>query len=181
METDHFKVRQFRTRTLFAATFACALLTWWVLGQTTSRFTGNDFDLAIVGAGYFPVLTSDGEFRYVRRGRFRVDQANKVVTQHGYQLFPIVLPNDTLRVAVTADGTVYAVTQSAGRIAVGGIILSAWKNPNDVVLDTSLEGEYFTSVHTPDIKYAPGTNGLGKIHQGYLEMTNREWISTFFE
>jgi flagellar basal-body rod protein FlgG len=49
----------------------------------TSEETGNPFDLAIDGTGYFAITTPEG-VRYTRNGSFRSDATNRLVTQEGY-------------------------------------------------------------------------------------------------
>ena len=72
--------------------------------------TGNPFDLAIEGSGFFQVRRDNGELAYTRDGSFRADAEGRLVTNEGLQLDPsITLPADATQFAVTSDGTVSAV------------------------------------------------------------------------
>ena len=49
------------------------------------RTTGNDFDLALEGKGFFAVETPRG-IRYTRNGTFVKNARNELVTQDGYRV-----------------------------------------------------------------------------------------------
>jgi flagellar basal-body rod protein FlgF len=51
-------------------------------GQGPLTQTGNDYDLALSGAGFFSVETPDGE-AYTRNGKFRLDDQGVLQTQDG--------------------------------------------------------------------------------------------------
>src|SRR5580658_2129762 len=59
-----------------------------ITGQGTLTNTGNTFDLAINGPGYFQVLLPSGETAYTRAGNFSVNNQGQLVTQDGYQVIP---------------------------------------------------------------------------------------------
>ena len=78
------------------------------------KVTDNPLDLAIIGPGYFKVLTPKGP-RYTLAGHFMLNAQGVIVNSFGYPLAgqggaPIVLPDkrDYLLIEVMADGTVYA-------------------------------------------------------------------------
>src|SRR5665213_2588272 len=52
--------------------------------------TGNKFDLAINGQGYFQVLTPSGDNAYTRAGNFPINAQGQLVTQDGYQVQPAI-------------------------------------------------------------------------------------------
>ena len=69
--------------------------------------TGNPYDLAIQGEGFFRVLLGSGDFRYTRDGSFRPDGNGQLVTAEGYPLDPPVrIPADAIEVIIGEDGTV---------------------------------------------------------------------------
>jgi flagellar basal-body rod protein FlgF len=77
-------------------------------GPMTS--TGNPFDLAIQGPGYFALGTDQGT-RYGRGGQFRLSVAGELVSVAGDPVLddggaPLSVPVDTGPIAVAADGTV---------------------------------------------------------------------------
>lgn len=82
--------------------------------------TGNQFDLAISGAGYFRVR-SGNTVLYTRQGQFRRDGDGLLVTPQGYVLqqaggSDLVLDGATMKVA--PDGTVLDGSRPIARIAV---------------------------------------------------------------
>jgi flagellar basal-body rod protein FlgF len=75
--------------------------------------TGNTFDLAIQGAGFFAVSTSRGTM-YTRNGRFGLNVEKKLVTQNGDPVVnqnggdvTIDGPNSGKDIRVGKDGSVY--------------------------------------------------------------------------
>lgn len=82
--------------------------------------TGNSFDLAIVGEGFFAVRTGD-RVAYTREGQFHRDPDGRLVNAHGYVLqagdgADLVLKGGALTVA--ADGTVSENGAPVARIGV---------------------------------------------------------------
>lgn len=72
--------------------------------------TGNPYDMAISGDGYFNVSTPLGN-RYTRHGRFQLDSQNRLVTSQGDPVLTnngaeIRIPLDSLNFSVSRDGTV---------------------------------------------------------------------------
>jgi flagellar basal-body rod protein FlgF len=71
--------------------------------------TGNAFDMAIKGPGYFVVNTPSGE-RYTRNGGFTLDETGRLVTPQGHEMQgeggPIVVSTDESEVIVGPDGTI---------------------------------------------------------------------------
>ncbi|MBR2518411.1 MAG: flagellar hook-basal body protein [Selenomonadaceae bacterium] len=81
--------------------------------QGALESTGNAFDLAIVGNGFFAVQTPEG-VRYTRNGAFFKNQQGFIQDIRGYNLLdttgnPIRIPANVpdSRVLVTGDGIVY--------------------------------------------------------------------------
>lgn len=84
--------------------------------------TGNPFDVALSGDGYFKVSTANGE-RYTRSGRFQLDADGQLVNHEGHPVLsgsgqPILIPQGTRDVTIAPDGTVSADTQVVGSIGV---------------------------------------------------------------
>jgi flagellar basal-body rod protein FlgF len=82
--------------------------------------TGNTFDLAIHGAGYFVVDTPAGQ-RFTRHGAFRLDGQGQIVTADGYPVLdqsnrPITVPTGLSRIEVTATGQVTSESGTLGQI-----------------------------------------------------------------
>lgn len=74
--------------------------------------TGNPFDFAIDGSGFFAVETAAG-VRYTRDGRFSANQLGELVTTTGHRVLdaggaPIFIPAEVSDLTVAADGTLSA-------------------------------------------------------------------------
>jgi flagellar basal-body rod protein FlgG len=142
---------------------------------TTGNFrsTTGFFDLAIKGDGFFQINMPDGTIAYTRDGSFSKDQNGTIVTASGYELNPqIVIPQDAMSVTVAEDGTV-SVTQPGQPLPqeIGQITLVNFINPaglnhigGNLLLQTQASGD--------PIEGQAGTDGLGGIAQGFLEMSN---------
>lgn len=79
--------------------------------------TGNTYDLAIKGRGYFVVRTPDGD-RYTRNGHFSLDGDGQLTTSNGNPVLdsngqPIVIPEGAVNVAIAKDGTISAGAEEA--------------------------------------------------------------------
>lgn len=84
--------------------------------------TGNAFDLAIGGEGFFAIRSEAGE-RFTRNGRFALDNQGFLVTQDGNQVLnadgqPIQIPPNATNVQVTSDGQVSTSEGPLGRLRV---------------------------------------------------------------
>jgi flagellar basal-body rod protein FlgF len=74
--------------------------------------TGNPFDFAIEGSGFFAVETTAG-VRYTRDGRFSTNQLGELVTTTGHRVLdeggaPIVIPLQVSDITASTDGTLSA-------------------------------------------------------------------------
>ena len=138
--------------------------------------TGNKLDMAITGEmGFFKIQMPDGTFGYTRDGSFKIDSNQQVVTSNGY-LFepPIVLPENailnTLQVAEGGEVTV-KIGNDIRPTVVGQIELYRFVNPAGLqAIGKNLFKE--TVASGPEIAGSPGTEGMGDILQGFLEMSN---------
>src|ERR1700760_2258729 len=85
-----------------------------ITGQGALTNTGNAFDLAINGQGYFQVLMPSGETAYTRAGNFSVNDQGQIVTADGYLVQPtITVPANTTNVTISQTGQVQATVGSA--------------------------------------------------------------------
>lgn len=144
-----------------------------IFTQGNLQQTGNSFDLAINGNGFFQVQQPDGTVAYTRDGSFRVDAQGQLVTSNGMPLAPpITIPANAVSVTVGADGIVTATV--AGQTAptqVGQVQLATFPNPAG--LDPRGQNLFTETVAsgtpTPG---TPGLNGTGVLNQGYVETSN---------
>jgi flagellar basal-body rod protein FlgG len=90
--------------------------------QGALQQTGEPFDLAIQGEGYFQVRRNDnGQLALTRDGSFNVDANGQLVTAHGDQVQPPVrIPRgvDPTTVHIGSDGTVTAGARRIGQVQV---------------------------------------------------------------
>jgi flagellar basal-body rod protein FlgG len=141
--------------------------------QGSLQQTGNNFDVAISGNGFFQVTMPDGTTAYSRDGAFKVDANGQLVTSNGYAIQPgITIPAQAQSVTIAADGTVTATLPGqATPASLGQIQLASFANVGG--LDPKGENLYAetASSGTPTAG-APGSNGLGKLQQGFVETSN---------
>jgi flagellar basal-body rod protein FlgG len=135
--------------------------------------SSNPFDLAIKGDGFFRILLPQGGDAYTRDGTFRISGEGRMMTADGYLLEPeITIPENSTAVTVSEDGVVAALTgDSTTPEVVGQIELVRFVNPAG--LQAMGQNLY---VETPASGTAapgmPGTDGVGRLVQGYLEVSN---------
>jgi len=135
--------------------------------------TGRELDLAIEGKGFFVITLPDGSEAYTRDGSFKLNSSGELVTADGYRLSPpITIPSDTVNITVSEDGTVSVLQAGATAMTqVGTIQLVNFINPSGLkAIGKNLFKE--TASSGAPIAGTPGTNGLGTISQGFLEMSN---------
>ncbi len=135
--------------------------------------TGNTYDLAIQGRGYFQVQLPTGGTAYTRAGAFSIDAEGQMVTVEGYLVQPtITVPEGALSVNISKDGFVDAVLPGQVEPAqLGQLELAAFINPagleavgDNLFLETPASG-------APVIG-APAGEGFGQLQQGWVETSN---------
>ncbi|MGL2512183.1 flagellar basal-body rod protein FlgG [Helicobacter pylori] len=144
-----------------------------MFSQGSPKETENNLDVAITGKGFFQVQLPDGTTAYTRSGNFKLDEQGNLVTSEGYLLIPqITLPEDTTQVNIGVDGTV-SVTQGLQTTSnvIGQITLANFVNPAGL---HSMGDNLFsiTSASGDAIVGNPDSQGLGKLRQGFLELSN---------
>jgi len=135
--------------------------------------TGNPFDVAIQGRGFFEILLPDGTQAYTRDGTFQIDADGQLVTSSGYAVQPaITVPPGAQAVTIGVDGVVSAVLAgSPDAIQVGTLQATDFVNPSG--LQARGQNLYAETVSSgPPQPGTPGLNGLGTLLQGSLETSN---------
>ena len=67
--------------------------------------TGNPYDLAVNGRGWFQIAGPNGETLYTRAGAFNTNADRQLVTADGYNVDPtIIIPQGTVEVTVNEFG-----------------------------------------------------------------------------
>ncbi|OLQ58418.1 flagellar basal-body rod protein FlgG [Helicobacter pylori] len=144
-----------------------------MFSQGSPKETENNLDVAITGKGFFQVQLPDGTTAYTRSGNFKLNEQGNLVTSEGYLLIPqITLPEDTTQVNIGVDGTV-SVTQGLQTTSnvIGQITLANFVNPAGL---HSMGDNLFsiTNASGEAIVGNPDSQGLGKLRQGFLELSN---------
>ena len=141
--------------------------------QGDLQSTGNPYDVAIQGSGFFRIQQADGTDAYSRSGNFSLSPQGQLVTQNGLVIQPgIAIPANTISVAINAQGQVNAtVAGNTTPQTVGQLELTRFPNEaglnaigNNLYLETPGSGSPQAGV--------PGATGYGTIQQGYLETSN---------
>ena len=135
--------------------------------------TGNPFDLALEGDGFFEVTLQTGERAYIRAGSFKIDNQSRLVTSDGDPLEPgITVPLTAEQISIGQDGTVTATEPGqAAPSQIGQIQTVRFPNPAGLrALGRNLSAETDSS-GAPQTG-SPGADGRGTILQGFLEQSN---------
>src|SRR5690606_433630 len=133
--------------------------------------TGNSFDLALIGRGWFQIEAADGSTLYTRAGAFNTNAEGQLVTLDGYTVVPgITVPEDATEVTVSKSGQVFATVageqQELGQITLANFVNEAGLEP----LGENLYRE--TAASGPANVGAPDEAGFAYIQQNYLEASN---------
>ena len=135
--------------------------------------TGNQFDLAVQGRGFFEVLLPDGTQAYTRDGTFQINSDGALVTSSGYAVQPaITIPAAAQSVTIGTDGTVSALLAGQSNATqVGTLQLTDFVN--SAGLQSRGQNLFRETVSSgPPQPGTPGLNGLGTVGQGSLETSN---------
>src|SRR3954464_874995 len=141
--------------------------------QGDLKSTGNPYDVAIQGSGFFRIQESDGTGTDPRSGNFSLSPQGQLVTQDGLVVQPgIAIPQNTISVTVNAQGQVNATVagnntpQTVGQLELTRFPNEAGLNAigNNLYLETPASGSPQAGV--------PGSTGYGTVQQGYLETSN---------
>lgn len=138
-------------------------------GQLTS--TGEKFDVAIQGDGFFEVQRPDGTTAYTRDGSFKLNANGTVVTSDG---MPVLsgfqgVPPGTTGVHIAENGEV--TYEAADGAQTFRLTLTRFANPSGL---RSLGGNLYEETPasgTPETGQ-PGEAGFGTVLQGYMETSN---------
>jgi len=133
--------------------------------------TTNELDLVIEGKGFFKVLSNEEEL-YTRAGNFKLDASGNICTSNGDVLQPqMTIPTDAVSISIDSTGTVTVFDPEGAGTSLGVIELYTFPNPaglfslgHNLYRPTDASGE--------PISGTPGSDGIGTIAQGFIEMSN---------
>jgi flagellar basal-body rod protein FlgG len=141
--------------------------------QGSLQQTSNTLDVAISGNGFLQVTMPDGTTGYTRDGSLKMDAQGQIVTNNGFVIQPgITIPPTAQSISIAADGTVSATLpgtatpSTLGQLQLANFANAAGLDPKggNIYAETAASG-------TPSAA-APGTNGLGRLQQGFVETSN---------
>ena len=144
--------------------------------------TGNKYDLALMGNGWFQIEGADGQTLYTRAGAFNTNATGQMVTVDGFAVVPaIVVPENTVEVIVNASGQVFARVDGQLELAqLGQISLATFANEAGLApLGDNLFRE--TEASGPANVGVAGDPGYATIQQGYLEASNVDPVKEITE
>ncbi len=139
--------------------------------QSTNLLT----DVAIEGDGFYKILLPDGTYAYTRDGSFKIDSNRELVTSQGYKVLPnILFPEEYIQnsITISKEGIVSVKIDTSNEpIELGQIEISRFINPAGLsAIGSNLFKE--TAGSGQEIAGIPGSEGMGRLRQGILEMSN---------
>ncbi len=146
--------------------------------QGSPTRTGNDYDIAIEGKGYFQITLPSGEMAYTRAGNFAVNGEGQLVTDDGYAVEPaITIPQDMIDISISKSGQVQVTTQGQTEPqVVGQLELATFFNEagleaigDNLLLETAASGAATIG--------APNEPGFGQLLHRYTEASNVDAVS----
>jgi flagellar hook protein FlgE len=169
--------------------------------------TGVKEDLAIAGDGFFMVKDPSGGLEYATRaGDFRLDEGGHLVTHKGFRVQGFSDSGLTTRGDIQIDGTGRPATANqaatvvgynvddGGKIIVnlsdgtqfvrGQLLLQRFSDPQALLkegdnLYSGIDKAGPLGGSASPLAQAPGTNGLGQVQQGRLELSNVDLTTEF--
>ena len=141
-----------------------------VFTQGEMSKTGNNFDVAIQGNGFFEVQMPDGSLAFTRDGGFKTDGQGRIVTAEGYPVISFqTVSAGVTGVTIAAGGQVtYA---ASGSTVYYQMQLARFVNPGGLDAIGHNLFKQTESSGTPE-RGNPAENGFGELQQGFLELSN---------
>lgn len=154
-----------------------------IMTQGDLNNTGNTFDLAIQGNGFFQISRPDGTVAYTRAGSFHQNNQGQLVTIDGDPVIPnITIPPNATSVTITQYGVVNAMLPGQQNPSqLGQFQLATFANPAGL---NSIGANLFQTTLSsgdPVLDVPGGTQGLGTLQQGYLENSNVDVVTQFVQ
>lgn len=139
--------------------------------------TGNPWDVAIQGEGFFQVRMPDQTTAYTRDGSFKVNADGFLVTANGYYTEPqIQVPANSSNPTVGPDGRVTVVLQGeSDPTEIGQMEIAQFVNASGLrSVGQNLYQE--TEASGRSVVGTPGENGSGSLATQYLESSNVQLV-----
>lgn len=150
--------------------------------QGALQATGNRFDLAIEGRGYFRIALPDGSDAFTRAGSFQVSDVGEIVTPEGYRVQPgVTIPPEATDVVISKAGQVQVKMPGEVQMqTVGQLELATFVNDAGLeAVGANLLKE--TPASGQPVAGSPGDQGFGMVSQGFLEASNVSAVAEITE
>jgi flagellar basal-body rod protein FlgG len=145
--------------------------------------TGNDFDLALSGKGFFMVKNENGETAYTRNGSFQMANGSSgltLATSDGYPVLdvegePIVVDStyDASKITITEQGELCYPDDTGVAVPIGiQIGIAQFNNPGGLEKMSSSLLKATDASGEPRLESADTALQQSTIRQGYLEASN---------
>lgn len=140
--------------------------------------TGNPYDVAVSGEGYFRIQLPNGGDAYTRAGNFSLSPEGELVTSEGYRVEPgIVVPVEARQMVINQQGQVQVLLDGeAEPQVVGQLELVIFANEagleqvgGNLLLESAASGAPQPGV--------PGDPGFGLVRQGFIESSNVDAVT----
>lgn len=148
--------------------------------------TGNAFDNAINGPGFFEVLTPNG-VRYTRKGTFSINNEGKLVTDQGFLVLsksppPTAGADGKIEIAASPESRTITVGNNRFSINLEGEVFSGPNKAADLSLIEfndvhALKKEGNSLFINPDQKNVKIGELKTSVHQGFVEQSNVNAVS----
>jgi flagellar basal-body rod protein FlgF len=148
--------------------------------------TGNAFDNALNGPGFFEVLTPNG-VRYTRKGSFSINNEGKLVTDQGFLLLskpPPAIAGADGKLTLTTPPESRAITVGSNKftISLDGQVFSGPNKTADLALTEfndvhALKKEGSSLFINPDQQNLKIGEGKTSVNQGFVEQSNVNAVS----
>ena len=143
-----------------------------IFSQGDYQQTGNAFDWAIEGEGFFQIDDGNGGTAYTRAGSFKINKDGNVCNSEGLLLTPTLnVPQGTVVITVDKSGQVTATDSKGVMAQIGQLQIATFINSAGL---TSIGRNLYNKTDASGDASAgtPGIEGKGTISQYFLEMSN---------
>ncbi len=148
--------------------------------------TGNAFDNALNGPGFYEVLTPNG-VRYTRKGSFTINNEGKLVTDQGFLVLsksppPTADASGKVTLTTPAASRAIAVGNNKFSISLDGEVFSGSGKTADISVvefndQHALKKEGSSLFINPDQQNIKIGESKTSIHQGFVEQSNVNAVS----
>ncbi|MFZ2957407.1 MAG: flagellar basal-body rod protein FlgG [Candidatus Ozemobacteraceae bacterium] len=150
-----------------------AVATQKIFSQGELQQTDAPLDVIIQDKGFFQVQMPNGETAYTRDGAWKLTSTGQVVTSDGYNVLPeLIIPQNAIGINITPSGIVgVKLPNQVDMQVVGQIETADFINPaglkaigRNLLQASGSSGDPIVGI--------PGTQELGELQQGFIEMSN---------